>query len=50
METLFLNILKHRKVDKVWLLKQFEGQFKNERELLIIIKLQALSFKHKAFK
>jgi len=37
METLFLNILKHKKVDKVWLLKQFENQFKTnrERELLI---------------
>ena len=37
MVELFLNINKHRKINKVWLLKQFETQFKNnrERELLI---------------
>ena len=37
METLFLNILKHKKVDKVWLLKQFEGQFKTERERNLLV-------------
>ena len=32
METLFLNILKHRKVDKIWLLNHFKEQFKTQRE------------------
>jgi len=37
METLFLNILKHKKVDKVWLLNHFKNQFNTEREKELLI-------------
>jgi len=37
METLFLNIHKYKKIDKIWILNQFKNQFKTKRDRELLI-------------